>query len=77
MEHIDPTILKRTDTRSGRPCEFCMQLDPNFSQRRPMDQIVTANRSHTASAHLTEDGYVRHRWLELGRMVGANPRSAA
>jgi hypothetical protein len=76
MEHIDPIVLKRTDTRCGRPCEFCMQLDPNFSQRRPLDQIVSANRKHTASAHLTEDGYVRHRWLELGQKVALLPRSA-
>lgn len=76
MEHIDTAVLKRTDTRSGSPCEFCMQLDPSFNQRRPIDQIVSTNRKHTASAHLTEDGYVRHRWLELARMV-ANPRSAA
>jgi len=77
MEHVDPNALKRTDFRNGRPCEFCQQLDSNFGQRKPMDQIVSANRKQTASAHLTEDGYVRHRWLELSKLVAANPRSAA
>ena len=47
MEHIDPAVVKRSDTRSGRPCEFCMQVDPNFNKRKPMDQIVSANRMHT------------------------------
>ena len=68
MEHIDPAVVKRSDTRSGCPCEFCKQLDPHFPKRRPLDQLVIANRKHTASAHLTEDGYVRHRVLELGKL---------
>lgn len=33
-----------------------------------MDQIVSSNRQHTAAAHITEDGYVRHRVLELNLM---------
>ena len=65
MEHVDPAVIKRTDTRSGCPCKFCMSRDPQFPTRRPMDQIVRTNREHTAAAHLTEDGYVRHRVLEL------------
>jgi hypothetical protein len=77
MEHLDPTVIKRSDTRSGCPCEFCMQLDPQFPKRRLIDQMVASNRKHTASAHLTEDGYVRHRVLELGRMMSRQPQSAA
>ena len=65
MEHVDPAVVKRTDSRSGCPCQFCMRLDPQFPKRKPMDQIVASNRQHTAAAHLTEDGYVRHRVLEL------------
>jgi hypothetical protein len=42
-----------------------------------MDQLVLPNRKHTASAHLTEDGYVRHRVLELSRMVSRPPGTAA
>ena len=76
MEHVDPAVLKRSDTRSGRPCQFCMRLDPQFPDRRPMDQVVASNRKHTAAAHLTEDGYVRHRVLELS-LIRARTSSAA
>ena len=30
MEHIDPAVIYRFDTRSSRPCEFCQELDPQF-----------------------------------------------
>ena len=73
MEHIDPAVIYRFDTRSSRPCEFCRELDPQFPQRRPLDQMVASSRKATASAHLTEDGYVRHRMLELRRI--AAPRA--
>jgi len=65
MEHIDPVVANRFDTRSSRPCEFCRELDPHFIHRRVVDQMVAGNRKPLASAHLTEDGYVRHRMLEL------------
>ena len=69
MEHIDPAVMHRFDTRSSRPCEFCQELDPKFPQRRPLDQMVVRNRKACASAHLTEDGYVRHRVLELRKIT--------
>lgn len=74
MEHIASSVTTRSDTRTGSPCEFCMKLDAGFPKRRPMDQMVMPNKRHTASAHLTEDGYVRHRVLEL---AGLASRSAA
>lgn len=77
MEHLDSAVIKRSDTRSGCLCEFCRQLDPHFRKRRPMDQLVASNRRHTASAHLTEDGYVRHRMLEVSQMSARLPQSAA
>ncbi len=77
MEHIDFAADRRFDTRSSRPCEFCRELDPFFAKRKPADQMVATNRKHTASAHLTEDGYVRHRMLELRRIVGRASRTAA
>ena len=77
MEHIDPEIMKRFDTRSSRPCEFCRELDADFLRRRPSDQMVATTRKATASAHLTEDGYVRHRILELRRMSSHVPVNAA
>ena len=77
MEHIDAAVISRFDTRSSRPCEFCRELDPQFSQRRPADQMVASSRKAIASAHLTEDGYVRHRMLELRRMASRAPLTAA
>ena len=77
MEHIDPAVISRFDTRSGRPCEFCRDLDPQFRHRRPLDQMVASSRKACASAHLTEDGYVRHRMLELRMLNTRAPLSAA
>ncbi len=77
VDHIDPAVVNRFDTRSSRPCEFCRELDPQFPQRRPLDQMVAASRKANASAHLTEDGYVRHRMLELRRIASRAPLTAA
>jgi hypothetical protein len=77
VEHMDPAVMKRFDTRSSRPCEFCRELDPQFPHRRPLDQMVATTRKATASAHLTEDGYVRHRILELRRITSRVPVNAA
>ncbi|MGA3103874.1 MAG: hypothetical protein ABSD53_05305 [Terriglobales bacterium] len=78
MEHVDPAVIYRFDTpRSSRPCEFCQELDPQFQHRRPLDQMVSGSRKAIASAHLTEDGYVRHRMLELRRLVSRAPLTAA
>lgn len=77
MEHIDPAVIKRFDTRSSRPCEFCCQHDPNFPTRRPLDQMVISTRKAIASSHLTEDGYVRHRILELRKMASRGSLTAA
>ena len=77
MEHIDPAVIYRFDTRSSRPCEYCRELDPQFPDRRPLDQMVACSRKAIASAHLTEDGYVRHRMLELRRMSASGSLTAA
>lgn len=77
MEHIDPAVVRRFDTRSSRPCEFCREFDPQFPQRHPVDQMVAGSRKATASAHLTEDGYVRHRVVELRHLASRVPLTAA
>jgi hypothetical protein len=78
VEHIDPALIHRFDTpRSGHPCEFCRELDAKFRERNPLDQLVARNRKPNASAHLTEDGYVRHRMLELRRITSRAPLTAA
>jgi len=77
MEHFDPALSKRFEVRASRPCEFCKELDPQFPHRHPLDQAIGANRKSAASGHLTEDGYVRHRMLELNQLISKAPRSAA
>jgi hypothetical protein len=54
-----------TDSRNGRECSFCSTMDPDFASRRPIDRMVATKQEDSASAHLTEDGYVRHRIAEL------------
>jgi len=39
--------------------------------------MVVPNRQPTAAAHLTEDGYVRHRMLELNSLVSRQSLTAA
>jgi hypothetical protein len=39
--------------------------------------MVATSRKATAAAHLTEDGYVRHRILELRRISSRVPMTAA
>jgi len=60
------------DTRTGRECQFCSGLDPNFTKRDPLDRLVVSNLNDTAAAHLTEDGYVRHRITELMKKRGSS-----
>jgi hypothetical protein len=57
--------LDGKDTRIGRDCEFCFYTDPNFAKRNHMDRMVVSKLGDTGAAHLTEDGYVKHRIAEL------------
>jgi len=61
------------DTPTGRDCQFCYRVDPDFIKRDPMDRLVLSKLDDTAAAHLTEDGYVKHRIAELmkKRALGA------
>ncbi len=61
---------KERETRTGQDCEFCSRLDPEFSQRRPVDRLVHSDASIGASSHLSEDGYVKHRMVELAGRLG-------
>jgi hypothetical protein len=54
-----------SDFRTGRDCNFCARFDPRFSQRDSLDRLVEPRLEDRASAHLTEDGYVKHRLTEL------------
>jgi hypothetical protein len=53
------------DFRTGRDCGFCARFDPQFSKRDSLDRLVQPRLNDSASAHLTEDGYVKHRLTEL------------
>jgi len=57
--------LQGKDTRTGRDCQFCYRVDPDFIKRGLMDRLVLSQLDDTAAAHLTEDGYVKHRIAEL------------
>jgi len=63
-----------SDFRTGRDCQFCERFDPQFSQRNSLDRLVEPRLDDKASAHLTEDGYVKHRLVEL-KLHQATPRS--
>lgn len=61
------------DTPTGCDCQFCYRNDPDFSKREPMDRLVASQLDNTAAAHLTEDGYIKHRLAELTQRLGAAP----
>jgi hypothetical protein len=60
--HHEP---EHRDTRTGRDCRFCQHWDPEFGKRNPMDRLVSCEWHDTASVHMTEDGYVKHRMPEI------------
>jgi len=62
--------LKGRDTRHGKECQFCRLVDPDFEKRRPLDRLVQSEPSDSAAAHLTEDGYVKHRIAEIIKKLG-------
>jgi hypothetical protein len=65
--HLRP----QQDTGTGSDCRFCQDSDPSFENRNPMDRLVCSKRDDTAGAHMTENGYVRHRMLELEARLAA------
>ena len=46
------------------------QSDPEFEKRTPLDRLVRSERNDTATAHMSENGYVKHRLLEMDVRVG-------
>jgi hypothetical protein len=66
--HLKPgpqTRRPRPETRTGRDCLFCRHSDPNFAMRATHYRLVTSNEDDSATAHMTENGYVQHRSLEV------------
>jgi hypothetical protein len=62
--------LLSKDTPTGRDCQFCYRVDPDFTKREPMDRLVVSQMNDTAAAHLTEDGHIKHRMAELSTRRG-------
>ena len=60
---------QRSDVPTGRECQFCRDADRNFDSRPQGDKLVHSKLDDTASAHLTEDGYVKHRMLEIVKRI--------
>ena len=60
-----------TDLHTGRDCRFCSQTDPNFHKRQPMDRLVSSKLDDVAMSHLTEEGHVQHRLVELRKKRAA------
>ena len=58
------------ETRTGRDCQFCRHFDSEFWKRDPMDRLVHSEVQDTATAHLTENGHIRHRLLEIRMRLG-------
>ena len=75
MLHRKP---QERDTRTGSECAFCARIDPDFNKRRLNDKLVQHNIDDSASAHITEDGYVKHRMLQISaRLVAKFPQTGA
>ena len=56
------------DYRTGRDCQFCLQFDPDFTTRNPIDRTVQEDSEDSAASHLSENGHVRHRISEISRL---------
>jgi hypothetical protein len=55
---------------SGRDCQFCKEFDQGFRKRPLMDRLVCAELNDTATAHMTENGEIKHRLLEIRMREG-------
>jgi len=58
------------ETRAGHDCQFCRQFDPRFGKRDSMDRLVCTELYDTATAHMTENGEIKHRLLEIRMREG-------
>lgn len=72
MDLHRPVPANQIDPQSGNLCEFCRTFDPAFASRKTVDQLVLGRENYTAWAHLTEEGHVRHRLIELRLKLGAS-----
>ena len=64
--------LQRTEQSTGRDCKFCATVDPNFAKRNPADRWVHGTPQDSAMSHVSENGHVLHRILEIARRRAQN-----
>ena len=57
------------ETRSAHMCSFCQLTDPGFNTRKAVDQVILCGMLESARAHVTEEGFLRHRMAELRLMA--------
>ena len=57
-------------TTSGRDCQFCKEFDQGFRKRALLDRLVYRELEDTATAHMTENGQIEHRRLEIRMREG-------
>lgn len=58
------------EIRSSHLCAFCQLSDPGFTARKTVDQMILCGMRESARAHVTEEGFLRHRMAEL-RLLAA------
>lgn len=63
----------RTEQPTGRDCQFCAALDPNFKKRNPVDRWVQGHPEDSAISHVSENGHVLHLMFEISRRQTRGP----
>ena len=53
------------ESGAGRDCRFCRQSEADFEKRAPIDRLICAKHEDVATGHVSENGYIRHRILEI------------
>jgi len=67
------TFPSKAEVPSGSPCQFCKRFDADFDNRDPVDQMLIGNGSGKAFSHLTENGHVKHKLIELSMKLDSFP----
>lgn len=58
------------ETRTERDCPFCKEFDPGFGKRDSIDRLVGAEQNDTTASHLSVNGEIKHRLLEIKMREG-------
>lgn len=66
---------RRSEQPTGRDCQFCAALDPNFVKRSPVDRWVHGHPMDSAVSHVSENGHVLHLIFEITRKRSGSPQA--